>query len=84
MNWQLKHPELPHKKAALTTATGWGRSKHTVENIIRGEKSWIITRTIVSSLRGKHAKSQSMLNDEGTIIAMCEYIDKAIESMYSI
>jgi len=48
------------------------------------EKSWIMTRTIVSSLRGKHAKLQSMLNDEGTIIVMCEYIDKAIESMYSI
>lgn len=82
MNWQLKHPDLPRKKAALNTATGWGRGKHTAENIIRWEKSWIKTRTIVTSMRGKHAKSQSMLNDEGTLIAVREYIDGAGESKY--
>jgi len=55
-----------------------------VENVIRWEKSWIMIRTIDSSLCGKHAKSPSMLNDEGTIIAVRECIDKAGKSMYSI
>jgi len=77
MNWQLKHPELPRKTAALNTATGWGRSKHTAESIIRWEKGWIQTRSIVLSQRGKYAKSQSMLSDEGTLIAVRESIEEA-------
>jgi len=32
---------------------------------------------------GKNAKSQSMLNDEGTLIAVQEYIEEAGESRYS-
>ena len=80
MNWQLKYPNMPRKKAAQNTATGWGRSKHTAANIIRWEKSWIKTRTIISSQRGKHAKSQSMLNDEGTSIAVREYLEEAGDS----
>jgi len=84
MNWQLKHPELPRKTAALNTATGWGSSKHTAVNIFCWENSWIQTRSIGLSLPGKHAMSSSMLSDEGTLIALREYIEEASESMYSI
>ena len=80
MNWQLKCPDLARKTAAINTAIGWGRSKHTAESIIRWEKSWIKTRTIILSQRGKHAKSQSMLNDEGTLMVVREYIEGAGES----
>lgn len=80
MNWQLKDPDLPRKTAALKTAIGWGRGKHVAANIIRLEKSWIKTRSIALSQRGKHAKSQSMLNDEGTLIAVREYLEGAGES----
>ena len=70
---------MPRKTAVQNTATGWRQSKHTSENIIRWEKSWIKTRAIISSQRGKHAKSQSMLNDEGTLIAVCKYLEGAGE-----
>ena len=82
MNLQLKYLVLPCKRLAENTCIRWGYSKHTVEQIICGENSWIKTRSIVSSLHGKHAKSQSMLNDKGTPIAVCKYIDSAGESMY--
>ena len=84
MNWQLKYPDLPRKRAALNTATRWGRGKHAAENIIHLEKSWIKTRSIALSQRGKHAKSQRMLNDEGTLIAVREYLDGAGESKFDI
>jgi len=48
-NWQLKYPELPRKTAALNTAIGWGSSKHTAPSIIRWQRSWIQTRSIVLS-----------------------------------
>ena len=82
MNWQLKCPDLPRMTAALNTATGWGRGRHAALTIIRLEKSWIKTRSIALSQRGKHAKSQSMLNDEGTLIAVREYLEGAGESKY--
>jgi len=82
MNWQVRHPELPRKSAVQNTATGWGRGKCTAENIIRWEKSWIKTRTVIPCMRGKHAKSQSMLNDEGTMMAVRDYIDRTGERMY--
>jgi len=84
MNWQLNYPDLPRKRATLNTATEWGRGKHAAENIIRMEKSWIKTRSIALSQRGKDAKSQSMLNDEGTLIAGREYLDRAGESKFDI
>ncbi|KAG0640108.1 hypothetical protein HOY80DRAFT_1043090 [Tuber brumale] len=81
MNWQLKYPDLPWKTAELNTATGWGRSKYVAANIIHLEKSWIRSRSIALSQRGKHAKFQSMLNDEGTLIAVREYPEGAGENI---
>jgi len=84
MNWQLKHPELSRKTAALNTATSWGRSKHTAESIISWVKGWIQARSIELSQRGKHAMSYSRLSDEGTLIAVREYIKEASECIDSI
>ena len=36
------------------------------------------------SQSGKHAKSQTILSDEGTLIAAREYIEEGGESKYSI
>lgn len=73
---------MPQKTAVQNTATGWGRRKHIAENNIQWEKGRIKARTIISSQRGKHAKLQSMLNNESTLIAVCKYLEGAGEIKY--
>jgi hypothetical protein len=83
LNWQLKRPELPRKTAALNCATGFGRAKHVAERILRQERTWVQTRTISHGNRGKHIKAICMLEDEGTMIAVREYLENSGESIVS-
>ena len=80
MNWQLKQPCLTRKEAAVNTAIGFGKGKHVARQIPLRERDWICNRTILHSNRGRHAKAVCMLEDEGTLRAVREYLEEAGES----
>lgn len=80
MNWQVKHADIAQKITAQNTATGYSLSKDTARTTTHLESSWIQARTIICSQPGKHPQSQSMLNDEGIIIEVDEYLKEVDES----
>jgi hypothetical protein len=90
--WQLQvlgfmHIQLMRMGRAGQTATrkelsfrvaGWYSKKGWLAQRIRShECSWIRQRTIPSSRQGLHAKTQCLLEDEGTLIAVEEYMTRA-------
>lgn len=83
MNWQLKYPEITRKEAAINVAIGFGRGYHVARRILRQEKEWIKSRMIIEGVQGKHAKVVSMLKDEGTGLAVRQYLEEAGESKRS-
>ena len=82
MNWQLRQPGLTRKEAAANAATGFGWGKHTARQISLWEQDWICSRSILHSSRGRHAKAVCMLEDEGTLTAVREYLQEAGESKF--
>ena len=80
MNWQVKHDDIAQKITAQNTATGCGLSKDAARTTTHLGSSWTQTRTIISRQPGKYPKSQSMLNNEGTIIAVHQYLKAVDES----
>lgn len=69
------------KDLALVVPNSGGWSKSVAERILNQEVRYIKTGTIPAPRQGKHSKIISWLSDEGTILAMKEYISQAGEGM---
>lgn len=94
MNWQItmiKNNLIDIKKregiygytrrsCAMNVAIGYQKGKEVQERIMKHERGWIQNRKIPLSRQGKHAKIVSMLEDEGTIMAVHECIASAGQS----
>jgi hypothetical protein len=83
MKWQLRRPELPRMQAATMAVIGFGRGRYTAERVLHQERNWVTRQTIAHANRGRHAKAVCMLKDEGTALAVREYLLSADESLYS-
>ncbi|KAH0603861.1 uncharacterized protein H6S33_007520 [Morchella sextelata] len=82
MNLELKRPVTfssnnTREKLALQVAYSFNSGSKLASFILQRERSWIRRRYIQSGLQGKTASAQSMLIDEGTLIAVREYIARA-------
>jgi hypothetical protein len=86
MNWQVTSLQrglgLSRKACAMNVAIGYQKGQHVQERILKHEKRWIQTRTIPISQQGKNAKMFCMLEDEGTMLVVQEYIASAGSSKY--
>lgn len=65
---------------AVGIAEGYQRGPYLAEIMIRWERSWVETRTISSDGRGRKSALRNWLNDEGTLLAVRDYISKANHS----
>ena len=71
------HPS--RKELALRVAHSAGWSKAVAERIVLPEVKYIKQGIIPTPKQGKHSKVVSWLSDEGTILAMKEYMSQAGE-----
>ena len=69
------------KELPLVVANSCGWSKSVALRILNQEVKYIRTGTIPAPRQGKHSKVTSWLSDEGTFLAMKEYISEAGEGM---
>lgn len=65
------------KDMAFNIARGYGRGRYLSTMILKWERSWISHRKIEDDKRGRKNALRSWLNDEGTILAVREYIAQA-------
>jgi len=75
-------PITPHqsrKELALRVAHSAGWSKAVAQRILLQEVKYIKQGIIPTPKQGKHSKVVSWLSDEGTILAMKEYMSQAGE-----
>lgn len=72
---------LPRMEIAKNIAATSGQSRKTALRIIHNEREWIQTRTMSSGQQGKSRHLVSLLNDEGTQLAVREYLAGAGETV---
>lgn len=77
---QRMNSDTSRKELAEIEANRAGKAKACSERIIKHERLWIMERTIPPSKQGRHAKVDSLLDDEGTRRAMKEYVERNPES----
>jgi hypothetical protein len=84
MNWQIRGIKNTHllalpsrRECAMNVAIGFGKGAKVRDRILDNEKQWIKGRKIGSSKQGKMAKMVSMLEDEGTMMAIQKCIASA-------
>ncbi|RPB06436.1 hypothetical protein P167DRAFT_580548 [Morchella conica CCBAS932] len=65
------------EKLAIQIANSFNGGVKLASYILQRERSWVRRRYIQSGLQGKTASVQSMLEDEGTLLAAREYIAHA-------
>lgn len=65
------------KDIAFNIARGHGRGKYLSAMVLKWERQWINTRKIDDDERGRKNALRSWLNDEGTMLAVREYIAQA-------
>lgn len=70
------------KQLALQVANGAGWSKSVAERILTQEVRYIKYGKVPAPKQGRHSKVVSWLSDEGTILAMQEYMSQAGEGQF--
>lgn len=80
MNVEMEKPEFSRMDAAVDVGVCFRKMRR----IMRHERLWIQTQKIPESYQGKTGRVTSMLDDEGTLCAAREYINKTTASEYHI
>ncbi|KAG0633878.1 hypothetical protein HOY80DRAFT_1062201 [Tuber brumale] len=85
-NWLIR-PEFilfkTRKELAKQVTDGEGAGTWTIRQIMRNEVLWIKERVIESCKKGRHIKITCMMEDESTMLAVCEYISLVREGITS-
>lgn len=74
LNTQRKNPGIRREDLALQIANAFRKGRSLATSIQQRERSWIRKRFIEPGYQGKTGKIRTMLEDEGTLIAIREWI----------
>jgi len=80
--WSMKQEYIlikTREQLAKQVADGEGAGQWTWRQLMKNAVSWIKERMIQHPKKGRHPKITSMLKDEGTLLAVREYISQAGE-----
>jgi hypothetical protein len=88
MNWQLTtlkkdnpnknlKKKYTRKECAMNVAICYQKGRKVQERILRLERGWVRHRKMPISGQGKNSKMLCMLEDEGTMIAVQEFLATA-------
>jgi hypothetical protein len=69
--------------ARIIVQSSQGKNRHAALRICRQEREWIRARHYVAGRQGRHQKFLGKLQDEGTILAMREFLAKAGDKLDS-
>lgn len=78
MNMEKRNPGRKREQSAIHIANGFRGGKKLANRIMQREREWVRRRYITSGLQGRTGKVRSMLEDEGTLVAVREYISTTL------
>ncbi|KAG0123898.1 hypothetical protein HOY82DRAFT_543984 [Tuber indicum] len=82
--WQLMRPKICRKVIAMNVAIEYEHGKAVVARVLQQECTWITTHHIERSRQGKHSNVVYMLEAEGTLLAVREYLSESNEHISSV